>query len=134
MEIYKRRSPVGLIGQRIDVETGRWTHTDSHLSAEIDSYYEYLLKCWLLFDDTDCRRMWRESVAAANKYLADEVGTELWYGHADMWTGRRAATTYGALDAFVPAMLALSGDTARARRLQASSFKSGSGTASAGGD
>jgi len=123
VEIYKRRSGVGLIGQRIDVETGRWTHTDSHLSAEIDSYYEYLLKGWLLFDDQDCRRMWRESVTAANKYLADEVGTELWYGHADMWTGRRAATTYGALDAFVPAMLALSGDVGRARRLQASSFK-----------
>ena len=37
VEIYRRRSSVGLIGQRIDVETGRWTHTDSHLSAEIDS-------------------------------------------------------------------------------------------------
>jgi ER degradation enhancer, mannosidase alpha-like 2 len=40
-----------------------------------------------------------------------------------METGRRTATTYGALDAFFPAVLALSGDTARAERLQASSFK-----------
>src|SRR5881398_70350 len=49
VEIYKRRSPIGLIGTRINVETGNWTNTDSHISAEIDSYYEYLLKCWLLF-------------------------------------------------------------------------------------
>ncbi|HEX8845562.1 MAG TPA: glycoside hydrolase family 47 protein [Pyrinomonadaceae bacterium] len=122
-EIYNRRSPIGLVGTRINVETGKWTNTESHISAEIDSYYEYLLKCWLLFDDQDCRRMWLESLNAVNRYLADEVGTELWYGHAEMATGRRTATTYGALDAFFPAVLALSGDTARARRLQASSFK-----------
>ena len=67
--------------------------------------------------------MWLESVAAVNKYLADEVGTELWYGHAEMTTGRRTATTYGALDAFFPAVLALGGDLPRARRLQASAFK-----------
>jgi hypothetical protein len=39
-----------------------------------------------------------------------------------MQTGKRTATTYGALDAFFPAVLALSGDLNRARRLQASSF------------
>ena len=73
VETYKRRSPIGLVGTRINVETGKWTNTDSHISAEIDSYYEYLLKCWLLFGDQDCKRMWQESIAAINKYLADEV-------------------------------------------------------------
>jgi Glycosyl hydrolase family 47 len=62
-------------------------------------------------------------VRAANKYLADDTGTELWYGHADMTTGARGLTDYGALDAFFPAVLALSGDLTRARRLQASGFK-----------
>jgi mannosidase alpha-like ER degradation enhancer 2 len=123
MEVYKRRSAIGLVGSRINVETGEWTGTGSHISGGIDSYYEYLLKCWLLFGDKDCRRMWLESVAAVNKYLADETGAELWYGHADMLTGRRADASYGALDAFFPAVLALSGDIERARRLQASSFK-----------
>ena len=47
----------------------------------------------------------------------------MWYGHADMRTGRRTATAYGALDAFFPGLLALSGDIDRARRLQRSSFK-----------
>ena len=139
VEIYKRRSPIGLVGTWINVETGAWTDTDSHVSGAIDSYYEYLLKCWLLFDDEDCRRMWQDSIAAINKYLAQPIlhdllyaggstgaqvkQPELWYGHADMNTGKRTATIYGALDAFFPAVLALSGDLDRARRLQDSSFK-----------
>ncbi len=124
VETYKRRSSIGLVGSRVNVETGEWVGKTSHLSGGIDSYYEYLLKCWLLFRDEDCRRMWLESIAAVNRHLADDDARgELWYGHADMQTGRRTATSYGALDAFFPAVLALSGDTERARRLQASSMK-----------
>jgi mannosidase alpha-like ER degradation enhancer 2 len=131
VEIYKRRSAIGLVGTWIDVETGEWKDTDSHISGAIDSYYEYLLKCWLLFDDEDCKRMWLDSIAAINKYLPDEIerdvkrrpDRELWYGHADMNTGKRSAPAYGALDAFFPAVLALSGDLERAKRLQQSSMK-----------
>ena len=132
VEIYKRRSPIGLVGTWINVETGAWTDTDSHISGAIDSYYEYLLKCSILFDDQDCKRMWRESLSAINKYLAVDFQGEdeglaperrLWYGHADMTSGKRTATTYGALDAFFPAVLALSGDPDRAQRLQESSYK-----------
>jgi len=123
VETYNRRSKIGLVGEWINVETGSWTNTDSHISGAIDSYYEYLLKCSLLFGDRDCRRMWTDSIAAINKYLADEQQDELWYGHADMNTGARRATTYGALDAFFPAVLALSGDLRRANRLQDSSFR-----------
>src|SRR5687767_12896361 len=127
VETYNRRSKIGLVGEWINVETGQWTNTDSHISGAIDSYYEYLLKCDLLFGDQDCKRMWTDSIAAINKYLADEIktdfGVELWYGHADMNTGARTDSTYGALDAFFPAVLALSGDLKRAKRLQDSSFK-----------
>jgi mannosidase alpha-like ER degradation enhancer 2 len=123
VETYQRRSPLGLVGQGINVETGVWTDTQSHIGGGIDSYYEYLWKCWLLFGDKDCLEMWRASILAVNTYLADEIQGELWYGHADMQTGKRTETTYGALDAFFPALLALSGDLDRARRLQVSSFK-----------
>jgi mannosidase alpha-like ER degradation enhancer 2 len=122
VETYNRRSKIGLVGEWINVETGEWTNTDSHISGAIDSYYEYLLKCSLLFGDQDCRRMWNNSIEAINKYLADEYKGELWYGHADMNTGARRATTYGALDAFFPAVLALSGNLRRAKELQDSSF------------
>ena len=136
VETYKRRSPIGLVGTNINVETGKWTNTDSHVSAEIDSYYEYLLKCAILFDDQECRTMWEDSISKVHTYLADEgenmskknvtgpvIVGDLWYGHADMNTGKRTATTTGALDAFFPGLLALDGDLNRARALQDSMFK-----------
>ncbi len=123
VEIYKRRSPLGLVGESINVETGVWTDTDSFVGSGIDSYYEYLLKCAILFDDADCKKMWADSIAAINKYHADEARGELWYGHNDMFTGKRKATVYGALDAFFPAVLALGGDLERAKRLQDSGYK-----------
>jgi ER degradation enhancer, mannosidase alpha-like 2 len=123
VETYRRRSPIGLVGDGIDTESGKWTSADSHVSGGIDSYYEYLWKCWKLFGDRDCLDMWDKSIVAVNKYLADDTGGELWYGHADMNTGKRAATEYGALDAFFPAVLAFAGELDRARALQSSSFK-----------
>lgn len=123
VETYKRRSPIGLVGSGINVETGAWTDPESHVSGGIDSYYEYLWKCWVLFGDKDCLEMWNASMPSVHKYLADEVRGELWYGYADMNSGQRTHTNYGALDAFFPALLALSGDLSRARRLQDSGFK-----------
>jgi len=121
--LYSRRSKIGLVGSTINVETGQWIDTTSHISGGIDSYYEYLLKSSLLFGDKDCKKMWESSIKAVNKYLADDTRKGLWYGQADMNTGKRISTQYGALDAFFPAVLARSGDLDRARKLQESSYK-----------
>jgi len=122
VETFKRRSKLDLVGERFDVASGRWTNTSSHIGARIDSYYEYLWKCWQLFGDRDCLAMWQTSIAAVNRYAAEDVDGGLWYGQVDMATGARIGSEYGALDAFFPGLLAYSGDIARARRLQASSF------------
>ena len=123
VELYNRRSPIGLVGSGINVETGKWTDPTSHIGGGIDSYYEYQLKCWLLFGDKDCEQMWKTSIAAVNKYLAQDVSTGFWYGQADMNTGKLTGHYFGALDAFFPGTLALSGDLDRARRLEDSAFK-----------
>src|SRR5690606_20693156 len=31
VETYRRRSSIGLVGERFDVETGKWTNTSSHI-------------------------------------------------------------------------------------------------------
>ncbi|HUA14617.1 MAG TPA: glycoside hydrolase family 47 protein [Verrucomicrobiae bacterium] len=122
-ELYNRRSPIGLVGSGIDVKTGQWTDPTSHIGGGIDSYYEYLLKAWLLFGDKDCERMWETSIEAVNKYLADQAPSGFWYGQANMNTGVRVGTDFGALDAFFPGTLALSGDLGRARKLEDSAYK-----------
>ncbi|HTA64131.1 MAG TPA: glycoside hydrolase family 47 protein [Xanthomonadaceae bacterium] len=123
VETFKRSSKIGLVGVGLNVETGAWIDPDASVSGGIDSYYEYLWKCWRLFGDEDCHAMWQASIPAVNKYLADDVDGQLWYGHADMNTGKRTTTEYGALDAYFPGLLALSGDVDRAARLQDSSFR-----------
>jgi len=111
------------VGSSIDIKTGQWKDPTSHIGGGIDSYYEYLLKSWLLFGDKDCQRMWEASIAALNKYVADQAPTGFWYGEVDMNTGKRTGTIFGALHAFFPGELALSGDLDRAARLEDSCYK-----------
>src|SRR6266550_3119064 len=119
VQLYKRRSKIGLVGEEIDVDTGEWVSRKSHIGGGIDSYYEYLLKCARLFGDRDCQSMWSSSVAAVNKYVADGA----WYGEVDMDSGKLTKPEFGSLQAFFPAVLALGGDLRRARRLEDSCFK-----------
>ena len=122
--LFEHRDPrTGLVGQGINVETGEWTNTASHIGGAIDSYYEYLLKCERLFGDRECGEMYRRSIGPVNEHIAHEVDGSLWYGRVDMRTGRRTGTTFGSLHAFFPGVLAMGGDLDRARRLQASAFR-----------
>jgi len=123
VELYKRRSKIDLVGEEIDVETGAWVSKTSHVGGGIDSYYEYLLKCSELFHDRECASMWKTSIAALNKRLADEAPSGLWYGEANMDTGTRTVPEFGALHAFLPAVLVLGGDVKRGRRLEESCFR-----------
>ncbi len=123
LELFNRRSEIGLVGTTINVNTGEWDNKRSHISGMIDSYYEYLLKGSLLFDDTEFGTMWKVSAEAVNTYLYDETDNGVWYGHCDMVTGNITGTRFGALDAFFPAVLALSGDLDRAEKLQDSCYR-----------
>lgn len=122
-EVFNRRSKIVLVGTTIDVETGEWQDTESHISGMIDSYYEYLIKSYLLFDDEDFKKMYDESITAVNKYLLDSTNTGIWYAHVDMNTGKKTKTFFGALDAFMPAMLSLGGDLNTAEKIQKSCYR-----------
>jgi mannosidase alpha-like ER degradation enhancer 2 len=123
VQLYNRRSKIGLVGTWINVWTGEWTDKTSHIGGAIDSYYEYLIKAWLLFGDKECKAMWDEHLKAINMYVADTAYDGLWYGQVDMETGKRTGTTFGSLEAFFPAVLCLAGDQERAAKLEASCYK-----------
>ena len=42
--LFSRRSTIGLVGEWINVQTGEWVDSTSHIGGGIDSYDEYLLK------------------------------------------------------------------------------------------
>ena len=118
-ELFSRRSSIGLVADEIDVETGKWLSRESHIGGGIDSYYEYLLKAWLLFGDEDCKRMWDESAKAVARYVADGD----WYGVVDFETGARLRPEYGALEAFFAGTLVLAGDLERAKKVADANFR-----------
>jgi hypothetical protein len=116
--IFDRRSNIGLIGDVINVNTGEWVSEQSHICAGVDSYYEYLYKSYLLFGDPDLGDMWNASISLIHQYLAEQYDGKLWYGRANMHTGQLESSVVTLYDAFFPAILSLSGDTARAIELQ----------------
>lgn len=115
---YERRSDIGLIGESMNVRTGTWVNTTSHICAGIDSYYEYLYKAWLLFGDPDLKEMWDNSFMAIESFLPDTADSHLWYGRVDMYTGKKKSSNVTLYDAFFPAVLALSGHIEQAGKLQ----------------
>ena len=121
--LYALRSPINLTAEGIDVETGKVTNPVSHISGCIDSYLEYMLKGAILFNDKQLTEMWTPTMDAVNKYLTDQTSEGLWYGQADMYTGKRTGTNYGALDAFFAGTLAMNNDLKRAADLQNSNYR-----------
>ena len=132
LAVWERVSDIHLVAELIDVETGEWKHSTSHICAGIDSYYEYLFKAYLLFGDEDLKPIWEKSIHAINTYLVDESDTSFWYRRVDMHTGEKQTKFMYAdnndireggivtlYDAFFPAVLALSGDIESAEKSQA---------------
>lgn len=64
--------------------------------------------------------MWDVCKKGIADYLSDEGETGFWYGHADMHTGERTKTEFGALDCFYGAVLCLDKDFDSAKKLQKS--------------
>ena len=122
MEVYKRRSAIDLVGEQVDVNTGKWVSTQSHISGYIDSYYEYMYKSWLLFGDKDFKTAFETHNAAIKKYLVDKTANGWFMRHVDMNTGVESATTYGALDAFYAGLCAFSGDVETGRQIQEANY------------
>jgi len=122
MEVYKRRSGIGLVGERIDINTGEWKSNESHISGYIDSYYEYLYKAWLLFGDKDFKTAFDVHKRAINKYLLHPTSKGIFMRHVNMTSGKQTATMYGALDAFYAGLAAFSGDIKTGRAIQDANF------------
>jgi len=122
LAVYKRRSKIDLVGERINALSGKWVSTQSHISGYIDSYYEYLYKSWKLFGDKDFKKAWDASDAAIKKYLIRKQPDGWFCTHVDMNTGKESQPLYGALDAFISALIAYSGDISTAAQMQKANY------------
>lgn len=64
-----RAKDTGLLGNVIDIETGEWVGKMSGVGAGLDSFYEYLLKVYILFGAEEDFQMFNESYTTIKSYL-----------------------------------------------------------------
>lgn len=113
-EIWKRRSSKNLIGYEIDVETGEWLDPASTIGAGSDSFYEYLLKGYIMFGDDELLQMSNDSMSSIDKNMLDPF--RVFYKTVHFESGSLRTDRIDALGAFYPGLQTLRGDIESARR------------------
>ena len=109
---WARRSSLGLIGNHIDVVTGAWMFKEAGIGSNMDSFYEYLLKAYMLFGDEEYLTMFIEVYEAIETHARFND----WYLDVGMDNGKPVLAWFTALSAFWPGLQTLYGHTGRATR------------------
>lgn len=104
--LHYYRSNIGLVGNHVDVLTGRWTAQDSGIGAGVDSYFEYLAKGTLLLQDPLLAGIFQEHKNAIEKYIRRED----WHLWVSMNEGQVTLPVFQSLDAYWPGVLSLFGE------------------------
>nr|AIG56058.1 secreted protein [Achlya hypogyna] len=109
LELWDRRSGLHLLGSTINVETGAWVHTHTGIGAGLDSYYEYLMKYYVLSGDTDWFHMFNMSYHSIEAHMLQADG---YHVEVDMNYGKEylRSRRVSALQAFWPGLQVLAGD------------------------
>ncbi|XP_031488090.1 alpha-mannosidase I MNS4 isoform X2 [Nymphaea colorata] len=116
--IWARRSELNLVGAHINVFTGEWTQKDAGIGTSIDSFYEYLLKAYLLFGDEEYLFIFQEAYKAAMQYLHSDP----WYVEVNMDSAAVVWPLFNSLQAFWPGLQVLAGDIEPAVRTHKAFF------------
>ncbi|KAG8191658.1 hypothetical protein JTE90_016448 [Oedothorax gibbosus] len=68
--LWKLRSKTtGLLGNVVDVQSGEWIGQMSGVGAGLDSFYEYLLKSYILFGEKEDYMMFNETYNTIKRYM-----------------------------------------------------------------
>lgn len=131
--LYRHKSNIGLYGNHIDVQTGRWTGefnedvlvisflfvilfyilgVDSGIGAGVDSYYEYLVKGAIMLNRPELLEIFNEGKIAIDKYLNKND----WHVWVSMTKGQVTLPVFQSLDAYWPGVLSMLGDISNAMK------------------
>ncbi|XP_045479503.1 ER degradation-enhancing alpha-mannosidase-like protein 2 [Harmonia axyridis] len=110
--LFNHKSQLGLFGNHIDIETGRWTAQDAGIGSGVDSYFEYLVKGSILLQRPELMEMFHEARKAFDKHMKKDD----WYMWVSMTKGQITLPVFQSLEAFWPGVLSLIGDTSSAMR------------------
>jgi len=108
--LWLRRSGANLLGKHIDISRGVWTEQLSGIGSNSDSFYEYLLKHYVLFGDVESYTLFRNVYSGIwwNNRWGDL------YGDLEMARGTSSFPNTGrileSLAAFYPGLQAMLGE------------------------
>ena len=97
-----------MVGKHIHIRTGKWHETLSGVGSNSDSFYEYLLKAYLLFRRKEYYFMFQEVFQAVKDHSLQQ---NVWFNDVDMFSGKVRTRRSESLQAFWPGLEALLGMT-----------------------
>ncbi|DBB06862.1 TPA: hypothetical protein ACH3X3_009521 [Trebouxia sp. C0006] len=110
-QLWGMRTPLDLVGSSIDMTTGSWNNRLGGTGAGADSFYEYLLKAYVLFGRTEYWEVFQDAYRAVMQHYRSGA----WYDDADIVNGRTLHQQFQSLQAFWPGMQVLAGDVLAAQ-------------------
>ncbi|XP_067907569.1 ER degradation-enhancing alpha-mannosidase-like protein 1 isoform X3 [Heterodontus francisci] len=116
--LWKLRSDeTGLLGNVVNIQTGQWVGKQSGLGAGMDSFYEYLLKSYILFGESEDLEMFNAAYESIQNHLRrgreacnEGEGDPPLYVNVNMFNGQLMNTWIDSLQAFFPGLQVLTGD------------------------
>lgn len=116
--LWKLRSDeTGLLGNVVNIQTGQWVGKQSGLGAGMDSFYEYLLKSYILFGESEDLEMFNAAYESIQNHLRrgreacnEGEGDPPLYVNVNMLNGQLMNTWIDSLQAFFPGLQVLTGD------------------------
>ncbi len=106
-----RHNKTGLFGNVLNIYSKQWTSTFSGIGAGFDSFFEYLLKSHILFQEESDRVMFEDAYATIKQYLRrgrercnEGIGTHPLYVNVDMTNGNTANHWIDSLQAAFPGL------------------------------
>uniref|UniRef100_A0A673J8C0 alpha-1,2-Mannosidase n=1 Tax=Sinocyclocheilus rhinocerous TaxID=307959 RepID=A0A673J8C0_9TELE len=103
----KRQRNSNLVGTTINIHSGEWVRRDSGVGAGIDSYYEYLMKAYILLGDDQFLQRFNTHYASIMKYISQPPLLLDVHIHKPLLPAR---TWMDSLLAFFPGLQVLKGD------------------------
>ncbi|CAG9826207.1 unnamed protein product [Diabrotica balteata] len=110
--LFNHKSNLGLFGNHVDTDTGRWTAQDAGIGSGVDSYFEYLVKGSILLQRPELMEMFYEAKKSIDKYMKKDD----WYMWVSMTKGQVTLPVFQSLEAYWPGVLSLIGETSSAMK------------------
>ena len=107
-----RSERTGLLGNTLNVDNLQWVRYDASIGAGADSFYEYMLKSYLLFGNEEYLEMFAGLYVAAMRYLRPKEpgwAAKGWLGEVHLHSGAVMRPWISSLSAFWPGLQATIG-------------------------